>query len=212
VISIHEYKANPCKLSSVPYWKLKSFKIPSNIVVVHDQDYCPEAGVYDDTRYFRLIHDLQRVEQANLGENFAFRYVNTSSIDDLEAATRIINSCYSDIQVSLDQVREWTRSAVFCSELWITIIDVSKDESVALGIAELDREVGEGALEWIQVLPQYQGRKLGQALVNKLLGNLQGKAEFVTVSGKVDNETKPEKLYRRCGFTGNDIWHVLQKK
>ncbi len=35
---------------------------------------------------------------------------------------------------------------------------------------------------------------------------------FATVSGKVTNKTKPEKLYRRCGFTGDDIWHILKSK
>lgn len=38
------------------------------------------------------------------------------------------------------------------------------------------------------------------------------KSDFVTVSGKVDNDTKPEFLYRKCGFTGEDIWHILTKK
>jgi hypothetical protein len=35
------------------------------------------------------------------------------------------------------------------------------------------------------------------------------KADFVTVSGRVDNRTNPERLYRRCGFEGNDVWCVL---
>ena len=41
---------------------------------------------------------------------------------------------------------------------------------------------------------------------------MQGIAEFATVSGKVNNPTNPESLYRKCGFTGNDIWHILTLK
>jgi len=37
-------------------------------------------------------------------------------------------------------------------------------------------------------------------------------AEFATVSGKVNNATSPEILYRKCGFIGNDIWHILTKE
>ncbi|HHV46283.1 MAG TPA: GNAT family N-acetyltransferase [Tissierellia bacterium] len=80
---------------------------------------------------------------------------------------------------------------------------------VALGIAELDKNVREGSLEWIQVIPEYRRRGLGQAVVNRLLLNFVGKADFVTVSGQVNNDTNPEKLYRKCGFQGNDIWHVI---
>jgi len=39
-----------------------------------------------------------------------------------------------------------------------------------------------------------------------------GKANFVTVSGEVDNSTNPEALYRKCGFIGDDIWHIMTKK
>lgn len=213
MVSIEEYRANPCKVSSIPYWKMKSIEIPKDIVVIHHGEYMAKPGPFSkDILYFRLKHDLRYVEQVHLPEIFAYRYVDANCISDLEEVTRIINKCYADIKVSLDQVRKWTRTAVYCSDLWVFIIDISKQRPVALGIAELDRDVPEGALEWIQVLPQYRGRRLGPALVSTLLGNLKGRADFVTVSGRVDNETKPEKLYRRYGFTGNDIWHVLLKK
>jgi len=46
----------------------------------------------------------------------------------------------------------------------------------------------------------------------RLLHDLKGKAAFVTVSGEMDNTSQPEKLYRKCGFSGNDIWHIMCKK
>ena len=64
-------------------------------------------------------------------------------------------------------------------------------------------------LEWIQVLPQYRGKKIGQLIVTELLFRMKDVADFATVSGKVDNETNPEALYRKCGFVGNDLWHIL---
>lgn len=71
--------------------------------------------------------------------------------------------------------------------------------------------IKEGALEWIQVLPEYHGNKLGKALVIELLKRLKPYARFTTVSGELDNKTNPERLYRRCGFIGDDIWHILKK-
>ena len=67
-------------------------------------------------------------------------------------------------------------------------------------------------LEWIQVLPRYRGKKIGQLTVTELLFRMIDVADFATVSGKVDNMTNPEALYRKCGFAGDDVWHILHKK
>jgi GNAT superfamily N-acetyltransferase len=91
----------------------------------------------------------------------------------------------------------------------VFICDVSSDRLVALGIAEFDDTIGEGALEWIQVLPEMRGRGFGTLIVNELLRRLIGKAKFVTVGGECDNPTNPEKLYRKCGFVGDEVWRVI---
>lgn len=213
MISIDEYKANPCRVSAIPYWKMRTFKASNNILVVHDEDYSADKNTqYVDKLYFRLKHNLKNVELVKLDGMFKFRNVDTNSVNDLKEVVCIINKCYTDIQVDLNQVIQWTRSEVFDKNLWVFINDVEKQIPAALGIAELDKGVREGALEWIQVLPEYRNCKLGQAVVINLLVNLLDKADFVTVSGQVDNKTNPEKLYRRCGFQGNDIWHVVVKK
>jgi ribosomal protein S18 acetylase RimI-like enzyme len=212
MISIDEYKANPCRVSSIPFWKMIWIKIPDNITLIHDEDHIAEHNNQSvDTQYFRLKHNLEKVEAVNLDTMFAYRNVDTNNTDDLREVVCIINKCYTDIQVNFDQVTQWTKAEVFDKNIWVFIIDVDKQKPVALGIAELDKNVSEGALEWIQVLPEYRNRKLGQALVTKLLLNMIGKADFITVSGQADNKTNPEKLYRRCGFQGNDIWHVILK-
>lgn len=213
MINIDEYKANPCRMSSIPYWKIGIYKMPSNLLVVHDEDYnIEEDNIWEDTLYFRLKHDLKSIEAATLDKTFAYRKVDINCISDLEKVEDIINTSYTDIKVNLEQVIKWTQSEVFAESLWIFIIDINNEKPAALGIAELDSDVHEGMLEWIQVLPEYRKLKLGQALVNMLLTNLIGKVDFVTVSGKVDNKTNPERLYRKCGFYGDDLWHVLIRK
>jgi len=82
----------------------------------------------------------------------------------------------------------------------------------ASGIAELDRDCGEGVLEWIQVSEQHRRRGLGVYLVNELLWRMKDLARFVTVSGRCGNLNNPEGLYRKCGFTGDDVWHILRKR
>lgn len=209
MIEIDAYRKNPCGTYSIPYWKNKHIQIPENMKIVHDRAFEDELLLeYNDEKYFRIKHDLKDIKQVSL-EEF---YVETASIEDIPLLQELINRSYEDLSVSCDQLLGYTKSEVYDENLWVIVYEKETDKVIACGIAELDKEIREGVLEWIQVLPQYRGRKVGQLLVNELLMRLQGKADFVTVSGKVNNATNPEKLYRKCGFTGEDIWHVLTKK
>ena len=204
-----EYLKNPCGTYSIPYWKNRTIHIPQNMKIVHDREF--EEGLllqYNDEKYFRLMHDLKDIKKVYL-EEF---YIKTASLEDIPLLQELINHSYQDLSVTYDQLLGYTKSIVYDKDLWIIVYEKSTSKPIGCGIAELDKELKEGVLEWIQVLPEYRGKKVGQMLVNELLARLQGKADFVTVSGKVDNETRPELLYRKCGFMGADIWHILTKK
>lgn len=61
-------------------------------------------------------------------------------------------------------------------------------------------------------MPEHRSKGYGEAIVNSLLKKLkQLGAKFVTVSGNLDNNTNPEKLYRKCGFVGEDIWYICHR-
>lgn len=205
----HAYSKNPCGTYSVPCWKKQYIQIPENMKIIHDREFEDKLLLeYNDEKYFRLLHDLEDIKHVYL-ENFYFK---TVSVEDISLVRDLINGSYEDLSVTCEQLLGYTESEVYDENLWIIIYEKATNKPVACGIAELDREIKEGVLEWIQVLPEYRGKKLGQLLVNELLFRMQGKADFVTVSGKADNVTKPEMLYRKCGFTGADIWHILTEK
>ena len=74
-------------------------------------------------------------------------------------------------------------------------------------------EIGEGSLEWIQVLPEYRGQGLGTKLVLELLCRLKDKAAFVTVCGEVDNPIrsfKNEEAHQRKREAGCCHKHTAQ--
>lgn len=216
-ISKEKYLINPCRLLAIPYWKEKNLTLPDNMKVVNDKDLINSYELnnsykeeYDEELFFRLIHNLESVNSINLSANFTIGTIDIST--QLEDVVDTINNCYTHIGVNLDKVKEWTKSIVFDNNLWVYIKEIQTNKIVALGIAEIDKDVKEGSLEWIQVLPEYHGKGLGQTIVNEILNRMKGKAIFVTVSGEVDNKTNPEALYRKCGFTGDDIWHIMTKK
>ena len=58
--SLDEYLLDPCRASSLPYWKAKSISIPDHMKIVHHENFDPNAWTdFCDDTYFRLRHDLQ---------------------------------------------------------------------------------------------------------------------------------------------------------
>lgn len=198
------YLADPCRASSLPYWKACRIVPPPGIVLIHEEDFTP-ANYPDcqDEPYFRLRHNLKAVPAPQLPEGFSPCALSLS-----EYASHI-SRCYEDIGVTESELRQFTDRTVYDATLWIAAKDSRTGAVAATGIADLDREIREGILEWIQVSPEYRGCGLGRWLVCELLRRMQGRADFATVSGRCGNPTNPEQLYRVCGFTGRDVWHIL---
>lgn len=209
MITVQEYLENPCGKAALPYWKEKNFSIPNHMKIVHEDEF---NNTYlqqcNDVPYFRLYHPMNNARQVSV-PNF---YIKTAITSDIPTIVEIINQSYLDIQVTAKQIEAYIGTQVYCEDLWILIYEVGTDAVVGCGIAEFDKEIQEGILEWIQVLPEYRKKGVGSLIVNELLYRMQSIAKFVTVSGQVNNITRPEKLYRKCGFIGRDIWHILYSK
>lgn len=207
-MTLQDYLLDPCGTLSIPYWKAQTVQPPLHMRIVHQQDYAPaDYAGYHDVPYFRLKHDLKNIAPANTA--FICR---TATADDLPLLVRLINRSYEDLSVTLEQLQSCRSTPVFAADLWLIILDAQTGEPVGCGIADFDPHAKEGILEWIQVLPEHRKRGAGQFVVNALLRRMVGIADFATVSGKVNNPTRPERLYRKCGFTGSDVWHILSRQ
>ncbi len=201
-----QYLANPCGTSSIPYWKTKQITVPEGMRILHQKEF--EVSLldeYDDETYFRLLHRLEGLSQPKIPLGFVL-----DSATDAELSAHL-NVCYGGSLTSAE-LAGWRTRAVYCAELWLVLRDQENGLVAASAIAEVDREIGEGALEWIQVSEPCRRRGLGSFLVRELLWRLRSQAQFVTVSGQCGNQTNPEALYRYCGFSGTDVWHVLSRR
>lgn len=209
MISIEEYKQNPCEALSIPYWKATDIIIPDNVKIIHNKNFDETLlEKYSDKQYFRLIHRLNYVLDFS-NNNFTYKILLKKNINEL---VEMINASYlhTDVFVSADYINGLTETKVYFPELWIGAFDNTK--LVGSIICDLDTKMGEGIIEWLQVLPEYRGKGIASVLVCKALNLLKLNADFVTVSGECDNITNPESVYRKCGFVGNDIWHILAKR
>ncbi|MBU1093178.1 MAG: GNAT family N-acetyltransferase, partial [Firmicutes bacterium] len=166
-MNLTEYLSNPCGSSSIPYWKDKIIDIPSNVQIYHEKDFINiEAKYLKLDKYFRLIH---RLEHIPIEDHKVQIVIQKNDIDEL---MNMINICYQkeNIQVSKKDVEQWISRSVFDEDLWVKI--TINGEIIASGIAEFDFETKEGILEWIQVLPEYQGCGFGKLIVNALINRL----------------------------------------
>ncbi|MBU5311183.1 GNAT family N-acetyltransferase [Tissierella carlieri] len=182
-----------------------------NMILVHQSQFNDNIKEQFPNKksYFKLLHNNKDIIDINIPENYYIREVDINT--EIQMVSDLICNCYDDIKPNVDEVLKWTKHPVFHNNLWIWIIEKKIEKPVALGIAELDMNIKEGALEWIQVLPSYHGNKLGKVLVIELLKRLEPYADFTIVSGEVDNITNPERLYRSCGFVGDDTWHIMRR-
>ncbi len=209
MITLTEYLNNPCGTLSIPYWKAKSITIPPDMIILHDNDFSSDIlSEYTDEKYFRLYHSLKDMPEI-VTDDFE---ITTATRRDIKTIVQIINDSYMDISANTELIKSYTKTPVYDENLWIIVEEKATKKIVGCGLADYDTEAKELVLEWIQVLPEYRGKKIGQLIVTELMTRMKGIADFSTVSGKVDNTTNPEALYRKCGFVGNDVWHILHKK
>ena len=202
-----QYLENPCGMASIPYWKAVCISIPDNMKILHDREFNPELlKQYVAEPYFRLLHHMREVKPVSLPEGYSLYKASLSEF------VEHMNGCYEDIGITVSELQSYLIREQYSSELWLAVRDNHNGKIVATGIAELDREIGEGVLEWIQVSKDYRRCGLGSYLVLELLWRMRKAARFATVSGKCKNPDDPEGLYRKCGFCGDDVWHVLRER
>jgi GNAT superfamily N-acetyltransferase len=156
--------------------------------------------------FFRLRRNTP-MEDAPCPPGFMFSDARPET--EVEAVSRVIQRCYRNMNVTPAIVRGWLDHPVFDPRLWVWVVEAETGRKAGLGIAEFDPAVPEASLEWIQVLPEFQNQGLGTAIVRELLHRVKGKALFTTVSGELECQGKPERIYRKCGFTGSDTWWLL---
>lgn len=202
-----KYLDNPTGASALSFWKTCNYKNPAYIKVMHENEFDYSLlKTHTDEIYFKLVHYLEAIEEQYECDRFIFVKASTEEI------ANHINSCYEEEGLTVSELESYKSKPVYDEDLWVCLYDKENDVIAATGIAEFDNDIKEGYLDWIQVSEGYRGRGLGKIIVYELLRRLKKKASFVTVSGKTDNKTKPEKLYESCGFESKVLWHILIEK
>lgn len=204
-MNAEEYVRDPCGASSLPFWKAESLVIPEGITVCREDRYSPDACPGRDEPYFRLVRGLKGIRRPEIPESFAL--IPCSA----EGFAEHIGRCYTEEGVTAEELRGYAEQPVYDPELWIAVAETETGRIAATGIAGIDRRIGEGILDWVQVSPEYRRKGLGRYIVTELLYRMAGKAGFATVSGRADSPCRPMDLYLACGFRDPVIWHIVRR-
>lgn len=184
----------------------------SPLVLLHNDYYSNEINneFHEKRAYFRLKYSQT---QSGLSLDRAYYLEDACLPDDAVEVARFIKLCYGYFMPSVEDVHSWMQRSVFDSRLWIWIKEKDTTIPVGLGVAEIDTILPEVSLEWIQVHPNFRGHGIASFIIQELVARSKAMGiDIITVSGEVDNDTNPEKVYRKNGFTGSDIWWCLRKR
>lgn len=203
-ITTEEYLRDPCAASSLPFWKTERTVLPENIAVIRDDDFFG-AGAGTDEPYFKMIHHFENVSRPVLPEGYE---LTAAGPEELAAH---INECYEKEGVTAGELASYRTGTSYDESLWIAVREQATGRIIASGIGGFDPRIGEGFLDWIQVSPDKRRQGLGRIIVCELLARLSEKADFVTVSGRLNDPGDPFALYLACGFVHPVIWHVVRR-
>lgn len=207
MIGLEAYLKDPCGTLSVPYYKAVRMGECIPVRIVHDRDFEGDIALGEKhMRYFRMLHNLECIGYTR-AEGYTLRQLE---VRDAQKLAALLNVCYSDGAFDQNAALRILQDehAFLPGQLGAVLPDGTL---VGSCLCAYDPVCREGTIEWLQVHPQHRRRGVAAALVNACLSEFKSMAAFVTVSGQCDNESQPAAVYRMCGFTGEDVWHIITK-
>lgn len=199
----NKYIDSPTK--SLPGTRSRADVILSNpkIKVLSQDDFGPK---FEDGKYLDYVKCVNR-----LNEEYESGYDirNISSLSN-EEIVDIINLAFGKQKVSAADLTGFKSRFSYNKDYWIGLYEDEKLVGVLVG--DLDTSIGEASIEYLAVIPEYQRKGYGKALVKNLLNLAKEKAKIVTVFTRADNPNHVIELFNACGFGEEYHWYVLNKQ
>jgi len=95
--------------------------------------------------------------------------------------------------------------SAFDPKLCFFVREKASGDLAALSISAYCAEARQTDLDYINVLPEYQGKGCGRFLIGETIRRCQDKSDNIRVGGTVA-------FYRRCGFTNDELWAWASKE
>jgi len=156
-----------------------------------------------------LHYDKNYVPPAFSSDMFSIVEFNFSNEEHYEIAAKCINGLeeftdtagnFTDAHIKRIKAN-YISCSVFAPELWFLIQDKQTKKLVGSAISTYQKCVKETLLDWIYILPQYQGKGAGRFMMQEIIRRSIGRSDIIQVGGTVE-------FYKKCGFYTKkvDVW------
>lgn len=123
MLSEKKYLENPCRYASLPFYKLKTFKMPDHLQVIHEEDF---KGDLISEPYFRLMHSMDRLEEAQVPEGYSLETLDLSISENLQALSDMIAQSYDSERLPVGQMEAMIQAETFDRNLWMVVKKILK--------------------------------------------------------------------------------------
>lgn len=165
--------------------------------------------VKDQLEGFNLVHGWALFYDFNYREAHKpqkqYEIVDFDFTDDrhFQIAADIINGGKDGVFHPL-RIKRWTTFPAFDPSLWIFVRDIETQKLACIGISTYHKEMKETDLDWIYVLPEYQGKGAGRFLIDEIIRRSAPRSNVIRVSGV-------DAFYKKCGFYEKELWGIAIK-
>jgi len=88
--------------------------------------------------------------------------------------------------------------SVFDPSLWFFIRDKQSKKLIGNAISTYQKSAKETLLDWIHILPAYQGKGAGRLMMQETIRRSLDRSDIIQVGGTVE-------FYKKCGFCAHEI-------
>ena len=162
------------------------------------------SGMRIDSKAF--IKEVQKLYIENSRQVSCIADFDHDKRKDFVAAAELLNRCYQNLNHDAEEIAAWCKQSVFDDTLWIWVRTRRSNERVGLGISTYQETIKETYLDWIQVLPMYQRKGIGQMLVGETIRRTIDKSDIIRVTGIVDG------FCDKCGFGRTGSWYLITRQ
>ena len=195
VITKQEYLASPCSALPLPYMVCGgkasvAERIGGEGISIMS---VPEGA------FSRMIFRLGDMERFESKEHSVRRLFIADDADDASLIASLASACGAELNIA-----SFIKKPYYNEKLCAAVHEKATGECVCAGLGGIDTELKEAWFEALLIPDGHIGGSASRLLINELLRRMAPMAEFVTANAPCGSNL--ERLLRKCGFTGGDIW------
>lgn len=194
VVSTEKYLASPCAALPLPYSVCGGKAVGAR----HLGGPSGAPAAVPEGAFSRLLHPLGDMKRFESGE-YSVRQLFLEDDDDAALVSRLAEMCGEKPDIA-----SFVKQPYYNERLCVAVHSRKTGECVCAGLGGADGSLREAWTSLILIPEGLVGGEASKLLISELLRRMAPIAGFATANAPYGSNL--ERLLRRCGFSGGDIW------